>query len=67
MELTTEINKYFKKVTLLLEEKKLTNPPKVETFLKQVYCFIVCPRKKNKIQRILWQKLMEFDLYINAL
>lgn len=24
-------------------------------------------KEKNKIQRILWQKLMEFDLYINAL
>lgn len=67
MELNTETSKYFTKVTLLLEENKFKNPPKVEMLLQQVYCFIVCPGKKNKIQRIPWQKLMEFDLYINAL
>lgn len=48
MELNTEINKCYRKVRLLLEEKKLTNPPEVEIFLREVYCFIVCPGKKEQ-------------------
>lgn len=64
MELSKEINKRLTKVTFLLEENKLAKSPKDEASVLLNWVFW---KEKNKIQRILWQKLMEFDLYINAL
>lgn len=59
--LNTEINKYYTKIILSLEENKLRNFPKVEAFFKANVLLYCVSWKKNKTKQNSENSLAEAD------